>query len=171
MSKPLPDPKIMKQVFNLRLMKFDKQTVAEQFNISPRTVDKYYYIELKKRRPPPADKEAFINELNAAQEKRVSELWTIASDSKLGKRERLQAYKLLQDEEDLAIHKGQLIGLLPKEGPLALFQQNNTSITSDGKVYSLSDAFREVYGGTDKKILEVKELVIDSTSDREVHDE
>lgn len=156
MPKNPPDPKIVEQAYKLRLLGFSRIDVADQLRISVRTADKYYYSELKKRVPNKPDKEEYIRELDAAQAKRVQQLWDMALDKGTSKRDRLRALQLLQEEDTLNIRKGQLAGILPKEGPLALFQQNNTMIKAEGSKYTFADAFKELYGGNDKKIIEVK---------------
>jgi hypothetical protein len=143
--------KTRKQVFQLRLLGFNRAQVAEQMNLSIVTVDRYYYRELKLARPNLPDKEEFIRELNAAQEKRIRELWSTVMDKGAERIDRIRALHELREEESLLIRKGQLSGILPKEGPLALFQQNIQNNVVNKK-YTLADAFKEVYGDLDKNI-------------------
>lgn len=144
---------IKDKVMDMVVVGYSTREICQSLNIKQRTAERYIedrrkdaINDLKKK------SEIIIGQMEQDKRKRIKQLWTIALDQQTKKNDRIKAFQCLQAEEDMAIKRAQLAGLLPREAPQIAIQQN---ITNEASEFTFVDAYEEFIKEEKEKKIEI----------------
>ena len=106
-----------RQVLQLSLKGMKPHQIAKHFDVHPKTI-KRDFEEIRKQQ---ASKEsqltgwAMMGLLSEKQRQRLVELWRIVNDDKTTRSEKIRAIAEMRQEDEFAVRRAQVVGILPKD--------------------------------------------------------